>query len=238
MDKRSFLKKATLAGAGAMIVSQGTMKAVSNTLFSSTDESQGFTQVALKYSFEALEPYIDAKTMEIHYSKHHAAYTKNFNAFVKDLQITETSIEKIFGNISKYPVGLRNNGGGLYNHNLYFSIMGPGAGGEPTGILMDKIQKDFGSFTNFKDNFSKAGSTVFGSGWVWLIVKDNALQITTSPNQDNPLMDISPIQGKPILCMDVWEHAYYLHYQNRRTEYISAFWNVINWNQVSLNFQK
>jgi Fe-Mn family superoxide dismutase len=116
--------------------------------------------------------------------------------------------------------------------------MGPGAGGEPTGILMDKIQKDFGSFTNFKDNFSKAGSTVFGSGWVWLIVKDNALQITTSPNQDNPLMDISPIQGKPILCMDVWEHAYYLHYQNRRTEYISAFWNVINWNQVSLNFQK
>lgn len=238
MDKRSFLKKAALAGAGAVIAGQGTIQAVSNRFNSESSDLPGFQQYPLKYSFSALEPYIDAQTMEIHYTKHHAAYTKNFNNILKEQQITENSIEKIFSAISKYPVSLRNNGGGYYNHNLYFSIMSPGAGGEPKGVLAEKINQSFGSFSSFKENFSKAGAGQFGSGWVWLIVKDDKLQITNSPNQDNPLMDIAPVQGTPILCMDVWEHAYYLHYQNRRAEYIAAFWNVINWEQVALNLNK
>lgn len=233
MDKRSFLKNAFLASAGAVIASNGTLDASSGLPTLSTGEQPPFLQPALGYAYNALEPYIDAQTMELHYSKHHAAYTKNFNAAIADQKINAASVEAIFSNISHYSNAVRNNGGGYYNHNMYFNIMAPGAGGEPIGDLAQKINESFGSFAKFKEDFSKAGTTVFGSGWVWLIMKDGKLQITTTPNQDNPLMDITPVKGKPVLCMDVWEHAYYLHYQNRRPEYISAFWNVVSWNQVA-----
>ncbi|MDP4210247.1 MAG: superoxide dismutase [Bacteroidota bacterium] len=195
-----------------------------------------FPQPPLNYPYDALEPFIDARTMEIHYSKHHATYTKNFNAAVMDLKLQEKSIADIFQNISKYPPALRNQGGGYFNHNLYWSLMAPNAGGEPSGKLAQQISNDFGSFDKFKDTFSKAAAGLFGSGWTWLIFKDNKLQITTTPNQDNPLMDIATVQGVPVLTLDVWEHAYYLKYQNRRAEYITAFWNVVNWKQAESNF--
>ncbi|HMV09754.1 MAG TPA: superoxide dismutase [Cyclobacteriaceae bacterium] len=193
-----------------------------------------FTLPALPYATNALEPHIDAKTMEIHHGKHHNAYVTNLNAAVAGKPEENLSIEEICKNISKYPVAVRNNGGGHYNHSLFWTIMGPNAGGAPTGALAEAINAAFGSFDEFKTKFATAGTGRFGSGWAWLI-KDSAgkLQITSTPNQDNPLMDVAEVKGTPILGLDVWEHAYYLHYQNRRPDYIAAFWNVINWNEVA-----
>lgn len=193
-----------------------------------------FTLPALPYATNALEPHIDAKTMEIHHGKHHNAYVTNLNAAVAGKPEESLSIEEICKNISKYPVAVRNNGGGHYNHSLFWTIMGPNAGGAPTGALAEAINAAFGSFDEFKTKFATAGTGRFGSGWAWLI-KDSAgkLQITSTPNQDNPLMDVAEVKGTPILGLDVWEHAYYLHYQNRRPDYIAAFWNVINWNEVA-----
>jgi len=180
----------------------------------------------LDYKYDALEPYIDAITMEIHYTKHHAAYTTNLNNELNGK--TE----------AKYSVAIRNNGGGFFNHNLFWKVMSPNAGGLPKDNLALAINKYFGNFEKFKEQFSGAATKRFGSGWAWLIVKDNGeLVITSTPNQDNPLMDIAEIKGKPILGLDVWEHAYYLKYQNRRVEYISAFWNVINWDAINKNFK-
>lgn len=205
----------------------------SSNLFSQNNNADvPFPQPKLEYSYNALEPYIDAQTMEIHYSRHHAAYTKNFNQAVIDNNLKGKTIEEIFSQISKLPASIRNNGGGYYNHNLYFHIMGPGKGGEPTGTLAAQINQDFGSFSKFKEEFNKAAMGQFGSGWAWLIISDHKLKIINTPNQDNPLMDICPVKGVPILALDVWEHAYYLKYQNKRADYINAFWNVIHWGKV------
>ncbi len=196
-----------------------------------------FTLAPLPYKFDALEPHIDARTMEIHHGKHHQAYVNNLNAAITGTDTEKLSIEEICKNISKYPMAVRNNGGGHYNHTLFWNIMGPGAGGTPTGALADAINAAFGNFDDFKNKFSTAGATRFGSGWAWL-VKNAAgkLEVCSTPNQDNPLMDIAEVKGTPILGMDVWEHAYYLHYQNRRPDYIAAFFNVINWTEVAKRF--
>lgn len=186
----------------------------------------------LAYEYTALEPHIDARTMEIHHSKHHNAYVTNLNNAIAGTDAEKLSIEEICTNISKYPMPVRNNGGGHYNHSLFWSIMAPNAGGAPTGELADAINAAFGSFDKFKEEFAKAATTRFGSGWAWLCVKEGKLCVCSTPNQDNPLMDIAECKGTPVLGLDVWEHAYYLHYQNRRPDYISAFWNVVNWAEV------
>jgi Fe-Mn family superoxide dismutase len=188
----------------------------------------------LPYAYDALEPYIDARTMEIHHTKHHQAYITNLNAAIAGTDLEGKSIEEILKNCADKPA-VRNNGGGFWNHNLFWEIMAPNAGGEPTGDLADAIVSAFGSFQAFKDEFAKAGLSRFGSGWAWLCLTDGKLEICSTPNQDNPLMGVG-CSGTAILAMDVWEHAYYLHYQNRRPDYISAFFNVINWEVVAKNY--
>ena len=190
----------------------------------------------LPYAFDALEPNIDARTMEIHHGKHHAGYVNNLNAAVEGTDMAGKSLEELLKNISTHPVAVRNNGGGHFNHSLFWTIMGPNKGGTPTGELSDAMNGTFGSFDTFKETFSKAAATRFGSGWAWLVVSGGKLVVTSTPNQDNPLMDVADVKGTPILGLDVWEHAYYLHYQNKRPDYISAFWNVINWDEVAKRF--
>lgn len=193
-----------------------------------------FELKALPYANNALEPHIDALTMEIHHDRHHAAYVNNLNAAIKDGEWDNKSILDILANISKLPAAVRNNGGGHFNHDLFWNIMGPNAGGNPTGDLAAAIDKTFGSFDELKKQVSNAGATRFGSGWAWLIVKsDKSLAVCSTPNQDNPLMDIAEVKGTPILGIDVWEHAYYLKYQNKRPDYLAAIWNVIDWNKVA-----
>lgn len=196
-----------------------------------------FELPALPYAFDALEPNIDKTTMEIHHGKHHQAYVTNLNNAIAGTDAEKMSIEDICRNISKYPVAVRNNGGGHYNHTLFWSVMSPNGGGEPSGELASAINNAFTSFSEFKTKFSNAGATRFGSGWAWLIVKDGKLEVSSTPNQDNPLMDVAEVKGVPILGMDVWEHAYYLKYQNRRPDYISAFFNVINWDAVATRYK-
>ena len=187
----------------------------------------------LNYAFNALETNIDAKTMEIHHDKHHQAYVTNLNNAIAGTEMEKMSIEDICKNISKYPMAVRNNGGGHFNHSLFWQIMAPNAGGPPTGEIAKAIETDLGGFEKFKTDFTQAGATRFGSGWAWLCLKDGKLCVCSTPNQDNPLMDISDCKGTPVLGMDVWEHAYYLNYQNRRPDYMAAFFNVINWNKVN-----
>jgi len=195
-----------------------------------------FTLPALPYAANALEPNIDARTMEIHHDKHHAAYVNNLNAAIKDTPLDSMSIEEILANISKQSPAVRNNGGGHWNHSLFWILMTPGGGNMPTGALSDAINSTFGSFDEFKNKFTSAGATRFGSGWAWLVANGGKLSIGSTPNQDNPLMDVSDIKGTPILGLDVWEHAYYLNYQNRRPDYIAAWWNVVNWDEVAKLF--
>ncbi len=190
----------------------------------------------LNYDYNALEPHIDARTMEIHHSKHHNAYITNLNNAIAGTEMENMSLEDLCKNISKYPMALRNNGGGHYNHSLFWTVMGPNGGGSPTGELKKAIDSDLGGFEKFKSDFAAAGATRFGSGWAWLCVSNGKLCVCSTPNQDNPLMDIADCKGTPILGMDVWEHAYYLHYQNRRPDYIAAFFNVINWEEVSRRY--
>ena len=193
-----------------------------------------FTLPNLPYEFAALEPHIDARTMEIHHDKHHAAYVNNLNAALQGTEHEGKSLEELLANISKLPPAVRNNGGGHWNHSLFWSIMAPNAGGAPTGDLAAAIDKTFGSFDEFKKLFAQAATTRFGSGWAWLSVgADGNLFISSTPNQDNPLMDVAEQKGTPILGLDVWEHAYYLHYQNRRPDYITSWWNTVNWAEVS-----
>ena len=190
----------------------------------------------LNYAFDALEPNIDAKTMEIHYGKHHNGYTNNLNNIISGTENEDKSIEEILKSLDLNNSGLRNNGGGYYNHNLFWEIMGPNSGGNPAGEIGESINSNFGSFENFKDEFSKAAATRFGSGWAWLCAyADGKLEICSTANQDNPLMP-NGCGGVPILCLDVWEHAYYLNYQNRRPDYINAFFNVINWEEVNKKY--
>ena len=193
-----------------------------------------FELPSLPYAYDALEPHIDARTMEIHHSKHHNAYTTNLNAAIAGTELEGKSIEEILQNCADKPA-VRNNGGGFWNHNLFWEIMSPAGGGTPTGELATAIDAAFGSFEAFKDEFAKAATTRFGSGWAWLCVSNGKLEICSTPNQDNPLMGVG-CSGTPILALDVWEHAYYLHYQNRRPDYINAFFNVLNWEAVAGKF--
>lgn len=191
----------------------------------------------LPYAHDALEPHIDARTMEIHHGKHHAGYTNNLNAAVEGTPLAGKSIEEILKGLDMNNKAVRNNGGGYYNHSLFWEIMSPNGGGKPTGELASSIDKKFGSFDAFKEAFSKAAATQFGSGWAFLcVLKGGEVDLCATPNQDNPLMPGVGSGGTPILGIDVWEHAYYLNYQNRRPDYISAFWNVINWEAVAKNY--
>jgi Fe-Mn family superoxide dismutase len=193
----------------------------------------------LPYDFNALEPYIDARTMEIHYTKHHKAYFDKFTAAVEGTALADMDILDIFKNIDNHSDGVRNNGGGFYNHSLFWNIMSKNGGGEPGGDLANAIKNAFGSFDQFRETFNNAAATRFGSGWAWLCLNnDGKLEVCSTANQDNPLMNITTCKGTPILGLDVWEHAYYLKYQNRRPEYVDAFWNVVNWNEVEKNFNK
>jgi Fe-Mn family superoxide dismutase len=198
-----------------------------------------FELPALPYATDALEPHIDKQTMEIHHGKHHQAYVTNLNKALEGKPEASQSIEEIVKNISKFPPAVRNNGGGHYNHSLFWEVIGSNKGGEPKGELAEAINAAFGSFADFKTKFAEAGATRFGSGWAWLSVgADKKLVVSSTPNQDNPLMDVAEVKGTPILGMDVWEHAYYLKYQNRRPDYIAAFWNVVNWDAVAERFKK
>jgi len=197
-----------------------------------------FTLPSLPYAHDALEPHIDARTMEIHHGKHHQAYVDNLNKAISGTPSENKSLEelvKIAGTISP---AVRNNGGGHWNHSFFWEILGPKAGGQPSGNVSAAINSAFGSFDTFKEKFNSAGLTRFGSGWAWLIVKDGKLEISSTPNQDNPLMDVAEVKGHPILGVDVWEHAYYLKYQNKRADYLNAFWNVVNWRKVEEHFAK
>jgi Fe-Mn family superoxide dismutase len=197
-----------------------------------------FTLPNLPYAFDALEPHIDARTMEIHHDKHHAAYVNNLNAAIQGTPNEGKTLEELLAGVSGLPPAVRNNGGGHWNHSLFWEILSPAGGGEPTGDLASKIVKNFGSLDELKKLFNQAATTRFGSGWAWLSVdaQDN-LFVSSTPNQDNPLMDVAELKGRPILGLDVWEHAYYLHYQNRRPDYITAFWNVINWEEVGRRYR-
>ncbi|CAM3613808.1 Superoxide dismutase [Mn] [Vibrio aerogenes CECT 7868] len=190
----------------------------------------------LPYAYDALEPYIDAKTMEVHYSKHHRTYYDKFCAAIAGSKLEDESLEAIFASISTLSSAIRNNGGGYYNHILYWNCMAKDAQAEPDGALAEAIDATFGSLEAFKEEFSQAAVNTFGSGFVWLVVKDGGLQITSTSNQDNPLMDVAAVQGQPILALDVWEHAYYISYQNRRPDYIEAWWHVVDWKAVGEHF--
>ena len=192
----------------------------------------------LPFAYDALEPYIDKTTMELHHLKHHNTYVKNFNSTLEDIKVSNTPLEEIIKHISKYPAGVRNNGGGHFNHSLFWSVLKPKGGRIPVGRLLEAINNDFGTFEDFKKIFNAAAVNCFGSGWAWLVVNNGRLFVTSTPNQDNPLMDIAVEKGMPVLGLDVWEHAYYLKYRNRRAEYIENWWNVVNWDEVARRFSK
>jgi Fe-Mn family superoxide dismutase len=236
MERRKFIYSLGLTS-----IALSLNKIIGNTLTNKNNTRSNkmakFEVPQLPYSFDALEPHIDARTMEIHHDKHHGGYVNNLNAAVEGTEMEGKSLEELMKNISQYPVAVRNNGGGHFNHSLFWTVMGPNKGGEPTGALAEDINKTFGSFDKFKEEFSKAAATRFGSGWAWLVVKeDGSLAVTSTPNQDNPVMDIADVKGTPVLGIDVWEHAYYLKYQNKRPDYISAFWSVINWDEVAKRY--
>jgi len=192
---------------------------------------------ALPYAYDALEPYIDARTMEIHYDRHHRAYFTNYVNAVKGTPLETTSVEKVFAEVSRAGDAVRNNGGGFYNHVFFWKNLAKGTAG-PSAELSDALTKTFGSFDKFKETFSTSAKTRFGSGWAWLyMTPDKKLAVGSTPNQDNPLMDLSPVKGTPLLTLDVWEHAYYLKYQNKRPDYVEAFWNVVNWNEVNKRYK-
>lgn len=191
----------------------------------------------LPYAYDALEPHFDKETMEIHHGKHHAGYTKKLNAALEGTDLEDTAIENILKEVSKHSTAVRNNGGGFYNHSLFWNILSPNGGGTPEGELAKAIDDSFGSFEKFKEEFSNAAKTRFGSGWAWLCVQNGKLSICSTPNQDNPLMDVAECTGGiPILGIDVWEHAYYLKYQNKRPDYVAAFWNLVNWKEVDKRY--
>jgi Fe-Mn family superoxide dismutase len=242
MDRRKFIYSLGLASAAMSFnnISGFTkFNTINNKNVRSNDTMAKFELPALPYAFDALEPHVDARTMEIHHGKHHAGYVNNLNKAVEGTEAEGKSLEELMQNMSKYSTAVRNNGGGHYNHSLFWSVMGPNKGGNPSGELSDAINKQFGSFDKFKEEFATAAATRFGSGWAWLIVKaDGSLAVTSTPNQDNPVMDLAEVKGTPVLGIDVWEHAYYLNYQNRRPDYIAAFWNVINWDEVAKRYSE
>lgn len=196
-----------------------------------------FTLPDLPYGFDALEPSIDAQTMQIHHDKHHGGYVTKLNNAIDGTPQADMSLEDLMKSVGSYSTAVRNNGGGHYNHSLFWSVLSPDGGGSPSGDLASAIDSAFGSLDSFKEDFAQAAATRFGSGWAWLIVDDSgSLKVTSTPNQDNPVMDVAEVQGTPILGLDVWEHAYYLKYQNKRPDYISAFWDVVNWDEVGKRY--
>jgi Fe-Mn family superoxide dismutase len=233
--KRRDAIKTSLLGAGAAFTFPVWSNSIAKTLY----VPQSVQLPELSYGYNALEPYIDAMTMEIHHSKHHAGYTKKFNNALHEKGITFKSLPELFASVSKHSNALINNGGGFYNHSLFWTCMTPGGKKLKEGKLKTAIIESFGSVEAFKNEFEKAGKTQFGSGWAWLIVNsDKKLQVSQTANQNNPLMDIEEVNGTPILGLDVWEHAYYLKYQNKRGDYISAFWNVVDWEEVEKNYKE
>jgi len=196
-----------------------------------------FTLAALPYAYEALEPHIDTLTMQIHHDKHHQAYVDNLNKAIAGTDNESKSLEDLVKHAGSISPAVRNNGGGHWNHTFFWESLAGNAGGKPSGKLAEAIDAAFGSFDAFKEKFSQAGMTRFGSGWAWLIVKDGKLEVSSTPNQDNPLMDVAEVKGTPVLGADVWEHAYYLKYQNKRADYLAAFWNVVNWTKVAERFE-
>lgn len=196
-----------------------------------------FKLASLPYAYEALEPHIDKTTMQIHHDKHHQAYVDNLNKAILETEHENKTLEDLVANAGKISPAVRNNGGGHWNHSFFWDSLDEKGGGAPSGGLANAIQEAFGSFEVFKEKFANAGMTRFGSGWAWLIKKDGKLEVTSTPNQDNPLMDVAEVKGTPILGVDVWEHAYYLKYQNRRAEYLAAFWNVVDWKKVAERFE-
>jgi Fe-Mn family superoxide dismutase len=251
MDKRTFLRKSVFLGIGGTLagnvtgtlkaagLAQGGMQATRGIQAEAgTADDEPFKLPELGYAYDALEPYIDARTMEIHHDRHHAGYTRNFNAAVLEAGLAGTKIREIFSRVSRYPAAVRNNGGGYFNHKMYWKSMSPKGGGEPAGDLKTAIDKSFGSFGSFREKLSEAAATRFGSGWAWLVSTEGGLVVTSTPNQDNPMMDIAEVGGFPLLAIDVWEHAYYLKHQNRRSEYIEAFWHVVDWDYVQRRYAR
>jgi Fe-Mn family superoxide dismutase len=238
MKRRKFIADVTKAG--MLVTAVGATSAVMARDSQKMHYAIGLDQSPLPYDFAALEPNIDARTMEIHYTKHAAAYATNLKDAVKAEKVDPaTPVEKILANVSKYSAKMRNNGGGHFNHEMFWKCMKANGGGQPTGAVLAAVTASFGSFEAFKTQFSDAAKTRFGSGWAWLYVDgQKKLKIGSSPNQDNPLMDVSEIKGIPVLGLDVWEHAYYLKYQNKRADYVEAWWKLVNWEQVSLYYQQ
>ena len=230
INRRKFVKDSLKITAATAI---GSSILLNNSPASGAVAGLQFTQVALPYAYNALEPHIDAMTMEIHYSKHHAAYIKNVTDAIAAENIAYATDKDFFANASKLSAKARNNGGGSWNHNFFWQVMKSNGGGVPSGKVADAINGAFGTIDKFKEQFSQAGITRFGSGWAWLTIEGGKLKIGSTPNQDNPMMDISDLKGTPLLCLDVWEHAYYLKYQNKRADYVSAWWNVVNWDEVA-----
>ncbi len=230
-SRRKFVKNALKASAFVTVGSTIIFK--SSETFAEANAPIQFSQIALPYAYNALEPNIDAMTMEIHYGKHHAAYVKNVNEAIAADKIAFESEGAFFSHASKLSTKARNNGGGVWNHNFFWQVMRPTGGGIPSGIVADAINGSFGSFEKFKEQFTDAAMKRFGSGWAWLVNDEGKLKIGSTPNQDNPLMDNSELKGAPLLALDVWEHAYYLKYQNKRNEYINNWWNLVNWDVAS-----
>lgn len=240
-SRRKFIGDTAKAGLAFTALSSISAYASGNDVFNfSSPDKTGFDQTPLAYDYSALEPVIDAQTMELHYSKHAAAYSKALKEAAQAENIdTGKPLEDVLKKVSKYSAKVRNNGGGHYNHEMFWKSMKAGGAGKPSGKLLAAIEKDFGSFDDFKTKFNDAGKTRFGSGWAWLVVgPGKKLTIGSTPNQDNPLMDVSDIKGYPLLGLDVWEHAYYLKYQNKRPDYIEAWWKVVNWDYVQERFDK
>lgn len=235
MNKREFLKTGLLGAIG--LASIPSFAGNKNSLFSRTKE---FQLPDLPYAYDALEPYIDKETMMIHHTKHHAGYTAKFNAALHEAGLSPNSAIEILKEASKYNSAIVNNGGGYLNHKMFWKFMSPDGGGTANGNIAVLIDRDFGSFEKFKNEFGHAAKKLFGSGWAWLIIQDNTLKVVTTANQDNPFMDTLPKeqQGFPLLNIDVWEHAYYLKYQNRRAEYVDAFWNLVNWDKVNARLKR
>lgn len=225
-SRRDFIKAAGLAALAGATMKTGILSA-------SPEGKEPFTLAPLPYAADALEPYIDRQTMEIHHGKHHKAYVDNLNKAVAGTALAGMTLEQLMAGMSKHPAAVRNNGGGHYNHTMFWKLMSPAGGGEPTGKIAELINRDLGGFNTFKEQFSSAALSRFGSGWAWLVIRDGKLEIGSTANQDNPLMDLSDFKGKPVLALDVWEHAYYLKYQNRRKDYIENFWKVVNWSEVN-----
>lgn len=241
ISRRIFLANSSKASIALGLTGTGILSGLTGSALGKDNHvfAPGFTQTPLAFDFNALEPNIDALTMEIHYTKHAAGYAKNLNDAVKEENIdTNTPLEEVLGNISKYSTKMRNNAGGHYNHELFWQIMTPNSTLKPKGELAAAITNSFGNFESFVEQFESAAKSRFGSGWAWLVVEaGNKLSIGSTPNQDNPLMDLSDFKGTPLLGLDVWEHAYYLNYQNRRADYVSSFWKIINWENVESRYK-